>query len=336
MPVVTARPGTPTRFLASSLLLVGAVASLAGARPTTRPAGVPAAGGLSFKYTVTSTSSDKKRKEASEVHALVRMQGGNVRMDYTEGKGPMGQAGAYIVITSSPAQFAVVSDKEKTVTIMDAAAFGSGMGAMMNNPMMKVTVSNARFSFKELGAGENILGYRTQRVRVYSGSDVEVKIMGMTQRSSSSDSADHWIAQGIEVDEDALAAWGRSFASGMKATNPDMAAEFARYEKSYGRKGMPLRSTTWSNTTDGKGKVTSDTLHTEVTDLVKGAIDPSVFKLPEGYQVVNVSEAMKAAQSSMDSAAKASGADSGKGKKPSTSDAIKAGIGGMFKKKPPQ
>ncbi|MEQ1692977.1 MAG: hypothetical protein ABMA00_16935, partial [Gemmatimonas sp.] len=102
------------------------------------------------------------------------------------------------------------------------------------------------------------------------------------------------------------------------------------------RKGMALRSTTWSTTTDGKGKSTSDVITMQVTDLKKGNVDPGVFRIPEGYEVTNLSEAMKSAQTSMDSA-KMSAADSGKGKnaKPSAGDAIKAGLGGMFKKKPP-
>lgn len=336
MPAVNARTGFPTRFLVTTLVLGAVTATLAAARPATNRTPATTAAGLTFNYTVTSSSADKKQKEASEIRAKVRMQDGSVRMDYTGGAGPMGQKGAWLLITSAPSQIAVVNDKDKRVMVMDAAMFGSGMGALMNNPMMKMTMSNAKFSFKDLGAGEDILGYSTKRVRVYSGMDIEMKVMGMTQRSSSSDSSDQWIAQDIGVDEDALAAWGRSFTSGMKASNPEAAAEFARFEKDYGRKGMALRSITWSNRTDNKGKVTSDTMRMEVTDLVKGAIDAAVFKMPAGYQVTNLSDVMKSAQASMDSANKAPGADSAKGKQPSSSDAIKAGIGGMFKKKPPQ
>jgi len=312
---------------------VGAgIALLAAARtPVVPPPTAPAAGGLTFLYKVTSSSTDKKRREATDILATVRLQSGNARMDYTDGKGPMGQKDAYILITSSPAQFAIVNDKDKKVLVMDAAQFGSGLGAMMDNPMMKLTIKNAKFSFKDLGAGDVILGYRTRHVRTYHSSEMEMRIMGMTQRSSSSDSSDQWIAQGItaDVDEDALLAWGKSFNSGMKVTNPELAAEFAKYEKEYGRTGMALRSTTWSTTTDGKGKSTTDVVTMEVTDLKKGAIDPSVFKIPAGYQVTNMSDMMKDAQAS---------ADSGKSneKKPGAGDAIKAGIGGMFKKKPPQ
>lgn len=332
MSVMTPSRRTVTRLLGVTVAVVGVAASAATA--TVPPPRVPTAGGLTFTYTVTSSAADKRRKEALDINAQVRLQGGNARMDYTNGKGPMGQKGAYIVITSTPPQFAIVSDKDKTVMVMDASMFGSGLGAMMNNPMMKMTISNARFSFKDMGAGENILGYRTRRVRTFSGSDLEMKIMGMTQKSSSSDSSDQWIAQGIEIDDQSLAAWGRSFTNGMKASNPELVAEFAKFEKEYARNGMALRSTTWSNVTDGKGKVTSDVINMEVTDLKKGDVDPAIFKIPDGYQVTNLSEMMKSA--SADSA-KATGADSAKkGPKPSAGDAVKAGLGGFLKKKPPQ
>jgi hypothetical protein len=185
-----------------------------------------------------------------------------------------------------------------------------------------------------MGAGETMFGYRTRRVRTFNSSDLEMKIMGMTQRSSSADSSDQWIAQGIEIDDQSLTAWGRSFSSGMKATNPELAAEFAKFEKEYARGGLALRSTTWSSTTDGKGKVTTDVMNMEVTDLKKGDLDPAIFRIPEGYRVTNLSEAMKSG--SLDSA-QTTGADSAKkAPKPSAGDAVKAGLGGFLKKKPPQ
>ena len=291
MSVMTPSRRTALHLLAATSVMAGVSAS--GATATVPPPKTPAAGGLTFTYTVTSSATDKRRKESLDINAIVRLQGGNARMDYTGGKGPMGQKGGYILITSSPPQFAIVNDKEKSVLVMEASQFGSGLGAMMNNPMMKMTISNAKFSYKDMGAGENILGYRTRRVRTYNSSDLEMKIMGMTQRSSSSDSSDQWIAQGIEVDEQSLAAWGRSFSSGMKVTNPELAAEFAKFEKEYARGGMALRSTTWSTNTDGKGKATTDVINMEVTDLKKGDLDPAIFRIPDGYRVTNLSEALK-------------------------------------------
>ena len=51
------------------------------------------------------------------------------------------------------------------------------------------------------------------------------------------------------------------------------------------RRGTALRGITWSNQTDEKVKVASDTMRMEVSDLVKVAIDADVFKLLDGYEV---------------------------------------------------
>lgn len=336
MKSMTPRISKPARALGTVLAVGVTVASLSAARTLPVPSATPKAGGLTFEYVMTSESSNKKQKEMTDMTTTVRMQNGKVRMDYIKGKSPMGQKDGYILITAKPAQFSIVSDKEKQVMVMDAGMFGSGLGAIMNNPMMKVTIKNAKFSYKDMGAGEVILGYKTRRVRVYSGQDMEMKIIGMTQRSSSSDSSDQWIAQGIsaDVDENALMAWGRSFAAGVKATNEELAAEFAKFENEYGKGGMALRSTIWSTQTDGKGKSTESVIKTEITSLTKGNIDASVFTVPSNYKVIDLSESMNLMKTAMDSASQGD-STSDKGKTPSAGDAIRKGIGGMFKKKPP-
>lgn len=336
MKTKTPRLSKGARALGTVLTIGASVASLSAARTLPVLTEAVTAGGLTFEYVMTSESTDKKQKEMTDMMTSVRMQGGKVRMDYIHGKAPMGQKDGYLLITSNPSQFSIVSDKEKQVMVVDAGMFGSGFGAMLNNPMLKVTVKNAQFSYKDMGAGNVILGYKTRRVRVYSGQDMEMKVIGMTQRSSTSDSSDQWIAQGIsaDVDENALMAWGRAFAAGVKATNEELAAEFAKFENEYGKGGMALRSTIWSTHTDNKGKSTESVINTEITKLTKGSIDPSVFAVPSGYKVVDLSASMKSMQTAMDSANQGD-STSEKGKKPSAGDAIKAGIGGMFKKKPP-
>lgn len=291
MTPISASRRSVVRAIALAAVFTVTTAALA---PASTPPVVttPAAGGLTFMYKVTSTSTEKGRREATNVNARVRMQGGNARMDYVEGKGPMGQKGAYILLTSSPAQFSLVNDKEKQVMVMDPTLLGSGFGALMDNPLMKLTIKNSKFSYRDMGAGETVLGYKTRRVMVYNSAETEMKIIGMTRRSSSSDSSEQLVAVGMnaDVDEASLAAWGKSFTSGLKATNPELAAEFAKYDKEYGRTGMVLKSTTWSTMTDNKGKVTTDMTTMEVTELTKGAIDPSVFAIPANYSVMNLND----------------------------------------------
>ena len=313
-------------------MLVGA-ALLAGARPA------PRATGATFKYRITSSSSDKRTREARAMFANVSMQDGNIRMDYLEGVTPLGQKNGYVLVQGDAGRFVVVSPKDKQAMIMTADGFGSGLGALMNNPMLKMTMSNTTFRYKDMGPGDAVLGYKTRRVRTWYSSTMELKAMMMPdQKIVTNDSSDQWIATGIDLGSPKnMEQWAKSFASGVKSTNPELAAELKKYTNEYGKSGMALKTITWSTQTDKKGKVTADTVTMEVTELKTGDIDPSMFEIPKGYQVTDMSQMMAGLNTSMDSlkAAEGSKEDKKDEKKPSAKDALKSGIGGFLKKKPP-
>ncbi len=323
-----------SRAVAGSLLLgVGAVALIA-ARPPDRVATPDArASGITFTYRVTSSSADKKQREMRSNLSTVRMQDGNIRMDYIEGQTPMGQKNGYIIVQGDAGKFVIVDPKEKKAMIMTADAMGSGFGALLNNPLVKLTVSNTSFKFKDLGAGEPILGYKTRKVRTYYTSTVEMKVMMMNQKTTSNDSSDQWIAN-LDFDQRSMESWAKSFASGVKSTNSELAKDLAAYTKEYGRSGMALKTVSWSTQTDKKGKVTADTMTMEMTDLKTGDLDASIFQVPAGYEVTDLSKMMSDMTAAMDSAS--AGAAKGEPKaeeKVNAKDAIKAGLGGFMKKK---
>lgn len=318
--------------------VAGSAALLSAARPAPRPASrpVPRATGVTFKYRMTSSSDDKRAREMKNVFATVSMQDGNIRMDYLEGLTPTGQKNGYVLVQGETGKFIVVNPKDKQAMVMTADGFGSGLGALMNNPMLRMTISNTSFRYKDMGAGEPILGYKTRRVRTWYSSTMELKAMMMPdQKVVSNDSSDQWIATGIDVGgAKNMEAWARSFASGVKSTNPELAAELKKYTSEYGRSGMALKSITYSTQTDKKGKVTADTLTMEITELKTGAIDPSTFEVPKGYEVMDMSQMMAGLGEKMDSVNKANGEEK-KEEKPSAKDALKKGLGGFLKKKPP-
>lgn len=328
----------PARTAVTTLLLTAIGAStVAAARVPESPRPIASrAPGMTFTYAVQSSSADKNRREATNVHATVRVSNGRIRMDYGNGTRPMGIKGGYVVIDGNARTFMIVNPDDKAVLAMDAGTFGSGLGAMMNNPMVKMAITNVSFRFKDMGAGESMLGYPTRRVRLYNSSTVEVKVLGRTSRTTTTDSSDQWVAQGVELDDATLQAWGRSFAAGVKSTNPELAAELARYESEYGKAGLALRTITWSTQTDEKGKSQSDSVLMQITDLKKGDVDPGVFAIPSDYTVTNLGEMMTAAKASMDSAKRAdaaAGKDTSAKAKPSAADAVKSGLGGLLKKK---
>lgn len=293
------------------------------------------AAGVTFNYRVTSTSSDKRRRESTSIYATVRMQDGNVRMDYLEGVTPTGKQGGYVLIQGAAQKFIVVDTKEKKAIVMTADAFGSGMGAMLNNPMFKMTYSNQSFRFKELGAGETILGHPTRKVRTWYTSTMEIKAMMMPdQKVVTSDSSDQWIAS-IDFGQESFEAWANAFGSGVKAMNPELAAQMKDYNATYGRTGLPLKTVTWSTQTDKKGQVTTDQITMEVTDLKSGSIDPSMFEIPKGYEVMDMAQMMADAKAAAESEGGESGKEAKAEEKTSGKDAIKKGLGGLLKKKPP-
>lgn len=296
------------------------------------PSSSVAASGVTFNYKITSSSSDKKVREARSSLMTVRIQDGNVRMDYLEGLTPLGEKSGYMLLRAKDASYVVVSPKEKKAVIMSAEAMGSGLGAMLNSPLIKLTFSNMSFRYKDMGAGEEILGHKTRRVRTWYTSTMEMKLPMMPdQKVATSDSSDQWIAPDIGLPEADLEKWAKAFSSGVRSTNPELQAELDKFAKSYG-KGLTLRTITWSTETDKKGKATLDTITTEVTDIKMGAIDASMFEIPKGYEVVDMGKAMSDAMASMDSSSGKDGAKKGE-EKVSPADAIKEGLGGMFKKK---
>jgi hypothetical protein len=331
----------PWRLAASAMLLASGAVLLGAARPVAPPKGpaTPRATGATFKYRIVSSSDDKRTRESRALVANVSMQDGNIRMDYLEGMTPTGQKNGYVLVQGETGKFIVVNPKDKQAIVMSADGFGSGLGALMNNPMLKMTMSNTSFRFKDMGAGETILGYKTRKVRTWYSSTMEVKVMMMPdQKIVSNDSSEQWIATGVDVGgAKNMEVWAKSFSSGVKSTNPELAAELKKFTNEYGRTGLALKSVTWSTQTDKKGKVTADTVTMDVTELKTGSLDPAIFEVPKGYEVLDMSQMMAGLGEKMDSVNAAAGEKGKKEeeKKPNAKDAIKSGIGGFLKKKPP-
>jgi hypothetical protein len=99
------------------------------------------------------------------------------------------------------------------------------MKNMLSLPLIELTVSNTSFRFKDTGAGETILGYRTRKVRTWYSSTVEM-VMMVNQKTVGNDSKNQWIAN-VDFDPRTMETWAKSFASGMKSIHPELARELA-------------------------------------------------------------------------------------------------------------
>jgi hypothetical protein len=303
--------------------------------------------GVTFTYQVTGTASQKQGGMGS-MRMKVTMADGNARMEFTEGTAnPMMKNGSYMLLQSAERRMLIVNPKDRNAIALDAEGMGMAMGAMADNPMLKVSYTNSSFSYKDVGAGEAILGYPTRKYETQYGTTMEMRILGMKRTQTTQSQTVMWVAKGLKdlADRATFEAWGKSFGSGVRQTNPELAAQMKQFQDEYAD-GMALRQRTISTMTDEKGKVTVDTVQAEVVELAKTDVDPSLFVLPSNYQVTDMRQAMGALSAAADSAkaecAKLSEEERAKspacgGAGPGMKDALKGALpGGLFgrKKKP--
>ena len=340
----------PATALAASIALL-AVTAFSRSRPLALAAPpATAADGITFTYRVQSTASARAHGEergapSPNMVATVRMNATNARLDFREGGMPMTQNGGYIVIRGAEQQLVFVNTKDRQAMIIGADGLGSGFGSLTNNAMLKMTVRDPKFSFEELGPGERILGYATRRVRLHTGSTMEMRMLGRTTRTSDSSVSEQWIAsRPAGIDPGAMAAWSKSFGMGLQRTNPEMAQMMTDYRRKYGD-GFALRTVSYVANTDDRGRVRNDTIRMEVVELTRGAIDPSLFDVPAGYQTVDMRQLAAGMTSAIDSARRANG-DTGSlgdamkkgaadGAAQSAADKAKSALGGLFGRRRP-
>jgi hypothetical protein len=312
-------------------LAIGAAAL--GTAVAVTSAALRVADGLTFTYTMSSARAAANPKDpagkARSMTSLVRMAGGAVRMDVREGVTPFTGPGGYMILRGEPSRVEFVNPEKKEVLVMPATAMGGTLGALTNNPLIKMKTSNEKFDFEDLGPGETILGYKTRHVRITSGQTMEMRVLLSHTKSTSETTMDAYVAPGLAVDDETGRVWIKNFASGLKTTNPDLLGKMEAYAKGPGR-GIMLKATSYTKDSDDKGKTTYDTVSIQVTDLKRGPIDDSVFTYPHDYKVQDMTAGMEAVQAGVDSANKAAAADSAK--KSEDKPSLKKGLKGLLKK----
>jgi hypothetical protein len=299
------------------------------------------AAGLTFTQRVTSARAaanpnDQSARALSRT-TLVRMSAGAVRMDITDGVTPFTGPGGFMVLRDGPPRLEAVNPEKKQVMIMPASALGGALGALTNNPLIKMKTSNETFDFQDLGAGETIQGYKTRHVRITSGQTIEMRVLISRTKTTSKSTMDAFVSPDLAPDDATIRVWVTSFAGGLRTTNPELMAKLDDYVRGPGR-GVVLKATTYMQQTDDKKGTTYDTLVTLVSDIKKGPVDAGLFTYPKDYEVTDMTAGLEATQVAADSANKA-GKNTGltdslenASKKDDKGSAVKKGLKGLFKK----
>ena len=305
------------RPLRSAALVVGVVVVTAAA------AAAPAAPGVSFL--MRTTSGGAGASAAPSVNR-VRVQGETMRFD-AEGPAPASgdvTAGGYTLL-DGPGRRAVVVMPERKQYMEIRFDDTTTQALMTAAAVSATTVTDVQVRGESLGAGEAVSGMPTRRFRLttdytYRDGGAPAAVAGKMRVVES-----YWVSDKLAGVADPLEQLGRTLGgrggfgaspfAGVSATSVGALLEKRAAEQRRLFKGMPARTVTVTTDVKPGGERSEQTTTTEISDVVRGEMDPALFRVPDGYtkfdmkQMLNVSAQMKAALRGRADAAGAAAAD---------------------------
>jgi hypothetical protein len=217
------------------------------------------------------------------------VEGDNAKVAFLESDNPLMAEGAYLLTTDGGKTMVLVNPEEKTYAPFDLSAMAQTAGAMMKGlgGLVKMNVSNQKVEKLAEEPGPQVLGYSTTHYRFRTVYDMELKVMGMGQKTHNDTVADTWTTTAIG--DAGLGAWLRREPprTGIADLDELIASEMAK-----GIQGVPLKMTSVTTSKDQKGREQTSTMTMEVTSLKKESVPASTFAMPAGYTETQMMPAM--------------------------------------------
>jgi hypothetical protein len=262
----------------------------AGALALSR-APVPMAEGWTFVWNVTSDA-----PVAQNSTMQVRLLTHQMRVDFRTGTMPGMPPGGYMLIDAEKGQMVMVSPQEKTATLFALGGMGTAMGQMAAGAQMKMEATDISISVDDLGPGEAILGHPTHKYRLKQNYTLNMSTMGMQQSTRTESTTETWMSTDFpEAELRAFEGFNKTFGQsaggiaamggeGMKKLNEELQAKMP--------KGFPLKQiVTGTMTMQGRSQAMRTTM--EVASMSKGTLEPSLFEIPEGYKVNDMTKMLQ-------------------------------------------
>lgn len=242
-----------------------------------------AAAGVAYKSETKMTREGKRKEEITRVQGWA--DGAKARVSIEESDNEMFGEGNYLVSPGTGDVF-LVNPQEKTYMRFDPAAalgvlgaLGESEGGFMNFDISDVTTAKV---LEE--PGEAILGHDTTHYRFQTGYTMTLKVMGMGRRDRVETTVDSWNAAALS--DAGLGIWLRERRPKTGDEDFDKLIDSSMTDV----EGFPLKSVSVVTTTSKKGKKSTATYTTLVTDLATETIDPGMFVIPADFQEITLSQ----------------------------------------------
>jgi hypothetical protein len=237
----------------------------------------PAAAGIHFQSTTHTDSAQGKQVIAVEGW----VEGEGAKIVFQSSDNPLFSEGAYLLTSDGGRTVVLVDPEEKTYMAFDPGQMLAAMGTMLKGmgPMVKINVSNPRVEKLLEEPGGELLGRATTHYRFRTVYDMEVRVMGMGQKSSNDTVTDTWATDSL-----ADAGFGAYLRREPPKTGIEDLDRLVDAEIAKGIVGVPLKSVTVTVTKDQRGRETRATTTMEVTSLREVTVPATTFQLPAGYE----------------------------------------------------
>lgn len=265
--------------------------------------------GQAYTFTMSSAESDESFSAAGKVLTSyvgkVQMAGDRARIDFSELKGPspaMGKDG-YMLMHDGGTTMYMVDTKEKQYMKIDAKALGGMVASLssMTGGLMKIDVTKPSMAVRQLGAGESIIGYATEKWEIKQAYTMSMKTFGFGSTTTEESTTTLWMAPQMKSSElmnpfmDMAKNLGAMFEGNTEWEQVVMGPSRELPEAAV------LKMASQSKSTADKGKPQFSISTMEVTNWSKGDVNASVFELPAGFKAVEMpniaamTDSMKAA-----------------------------------------
>ena len=336
----------PIRFTRRAALTLGAVA-VSGALL----AFTPLSAGYSYTFRVSTRTTDAKGKVKDETPTVAKVQvaGDRARMDFETQKTAQGgtgvvKEGGWMMADRAKRTLTIVDPEEKTFSTMPIDAFGQMMGGALGGvgQMLKVKITNPRFSSQDLGSGGVVNGLPTKHYKVTHDYEMDMQILWKKEHQVVHTEAEYWVNDEVKSHANPMFEMMAAIGTSMVASDTVFTRQVGEATKKL-FVGVPVRSVSHTTTVNQKNEKTETVSTIEMTDFRRGDVPASVFAMPAGYTDHTVTEAdmAKAREEqarAADSAkaanardAEAEPADSAAAK-PSVKDAAKSRLRGVLRR----
>jgi hypothetical protein len=227
-----------------------------------------------YRYKVESITSGMQDSTTSGV---AEVEGKNLRFDVEHGDGAVFTDSSFVVSTNGGRTLSVVDPSSKTYFEISLDQLSGGISTMMQSMggMMKMTVANPKVSVRDLGNGDKIEGYDTQRKAIDASYDMNIEMMGQKMAMNMSMSTESWMTSQIPLDSASFLQTGE-----LHTGIPEIDKLLALQAKSLN--GFPLKQVTMIHINQ-MGQQMDIKTTTNVSGIEKKTIAASQFVVPAGY-----------------------------------------------------